>query len=107
MKVTNAFSESQYAKIDIKTLAILSINLEESNLFKLFPNPTNEKLTISFIGPISGNVSFINLAGKTVFEQNLLNQKLVEINVSNFKKGIYLVLIKTNQELYSQKVIIE
>ena len=107
LKVINAFSESQYAKIDIKTLAILSVILEESNLFKLFPNPTNEKLTISFTERISGNVSFINLAGKTVFEQNLLNQKLVEINVSYFKKGIYLVLIKTNQELYSQKVIIE
>ena len=107
LKVTNAFSESQYAKIDIKTLAILSINLEESNLFKLFPNPTNEKLIILLSERISGNVSFIDLAGKTVFEQDLLNQKLVEINVSNFKKGIYLVLIKTNQELYSQKVIIE
>ena len=107
LKAVNAFSESQYAKIELKTLAILSTNLEESNLFKLFPNPTNEKLTISFIEPISGNLSFIDLVGKTVFEQNLLKQKLVEINVSNFKKGIYLVLIKTNQELYSQKLIIE
>ena len=107
LKAINAFSESQYAKIDLKTFAILSTNLEESNLFKLFPNPTNEKLTISFIEPISGNLSFIDLLGKTVFEQNLLKKKSIEINVSNFKKGIYLVLIKTNQELYSQKLIID
>lgn len=88
-------------------MVILSTQFEENRVFTVFPNPTNEKLTISFTERISGNLLFIDLAGKTVFEQNLLNQKLVEINVSNFKKGIYLVLIKTNQELYSQKVIIE
>ncbi len=107
LKAFSSISESNYATIEVKTLVILSLQFEDKNLFKMYPNPTNEKLTISFIEPISGNLSFIDLLGKKVFEQNLLKQKFVEINVSNFKKGIYLVLIKTNQELYSQKVIIE
>ena len=81
--------------------------LEEINVFKLFPNPTNEKLILSFNEPISGNLNIIDLSGKILIEQNFYKEKTLEINVSNFKKGIYLVLIKTNQELYSQKVIIE
>lgn len=107
LKAFSSNSESNFANINLKTLVILAVLSEENNLFKVFPNPTNEKLTISFIEPMTGNVSFIDLTGKLVFEQNLLKQKSVEINVSALKKGIYLVLVKTNQELYSQKVIIE
>jgi hypothetical protein len=107
LKAFSSNSESNFANINLKTLVILAVLSEENNLFKLFPNPTRERLTISFIEPITGNVSFIDLTGKLVFEQSVLKQKTVEINVSAFKKGIYLVLVKTNQELYTQKVIIE
>lgn len=107
LKAFSSNSESNFAKIDLKTLVILSILSEENKLFKLFPNPSSEKLTISFIELTSGNISFIDLSGKSIFEQHILKQKSLEINVSAFKKGIYLVLVKTNQELYSQKVIIE
>ncbi|MEY4541225.1 MAG: hypothetical protein RLZZ306_2982 [Bacteroidota bacterium] len=107
LKVSNSFSESQYIKVDLKTMSILSVISEQYNLFKIYPNPANQKLTILFNEAISGIVELIDLMGGRIFEQNLLKQKSVEMNVSNFKKGIYLVLIKTNQELYSQKVIIE
>ncbi len=107
LKALSNISESKYIKIDLKTLAILSNQSEENTTFNVFPNPASEQLTISFLEPISGNLSFVDLLGKTVFEQKIAKQKSVEINVSIFKKGFYLVLIKTNQELYSQKVIIE
>ena len=107
LKAFSGNSESNFAKIDLKTSMILSTFSEENSLFKLYPNPASEKLTISFAEPTSGNISFIDLLGKSIFEQNLLKQKSVEINVSAFKKGYYLVLVKTNQELYTQKIIIE
>ena len=107
LKVLSNVSESGYIKIDLKTLAILSNQSEENTIFKVFPNPTSEQLTISLFEPISGNLSIVDLLGKTVFEQKIAKQKNIEINVSTFKKGFYLVLIKTNQELYSYKVIIE
>ena len=107
LKALSSISESGYAKIDLKTMTILSTQSEEDTWFKVFPNPVSEQLSISFTIPISGNVSFVNLLGKVVFEQQIAKQKSLVINVSTFKKGFYLVLIKTNQELYSQKVIIE
>ena len=107
LKALSSISESAFVKIDLKTLAILSNQFEENIRFSIFPNPASEQLTISFLEPIAGNLSFVDLLGKTVFEQKIVKQKSVEINVSTFKKGFYLVLIKTNQELYSQKVIIE
>ena len=107
LKALSNISESRYIKIDLKTLAILSNQSEENATFNVFPNPASEQVTISFLEPIAGNLSFVDLLGKTVFEQKIAKQKSVEINVSTFKKGFYLVLIKTNQELYIHKVIIE
>lgn len=107
LKASNTFSESQYVKIDLKTLAVLSNQLEDNYLFKIYPNPTSHKLNISFNEPITGNLEMIDLMGKSVFVQNLSKQKNIELNVSIFKKGSYLVLVKTNEQLYSHKVIIE
>ncbi|WP_416233505.1 T9SS type A sorting domain-containing protein [Arcicella sp. LKC2W] len=36
-----------------------------------------------------------------------MKPKNLLIDVSSLKKGIYLVIISSNQELYSQKIIIE
>ena len=107
LKASSAFSESQYVKIDLKTLAILSNQVEEDYLFKLYPNPTSDKLNISFNQPISGNLEMLDLTGRIIFEQNLTKQKSIELNISKFKRGIYIVVVKTNQEIYSQKVIID
>ena len=107
LKAVSSISESGFRKIDLKTLAILSNQSEENMVFKVFPNPTNEQLTISFAEPISGDLCFVNLIGKTIFEHQITKQKSVEIDVSTFKKGIYLVVIRIDQELYSQKVIVD
>ena len=107
LKAFSPISESNYANLEVRTTVILANLLEEINVFKLFPNPINEKLILSFNEPISGNLNFIDISGKILIEQDFYKEKSLELNVSTFKKGIYLVLIKTNQELYSQKVIIE
>ena len=107
LKALSSISESGFRKIDLKTLAILSNQSEENMVFKVFPNPTNEQLTISFAELISGDLCFVNLIGKTIFEHQITKQKSVEIDVSTFKKGIYLVVIRIGQELYSQKVIVD
>jgi hypothetical protein len=107
LKAQSNVSESGYTKIDLKTLAILSTQNEVNNPFIIYPNPAKDKLSISFTEPTTGSVSLADILGKTHFEQKIYKQKSVEINVSTLKKGFYLVLIKTNEELYSQKIIIE
>ena len=107
IKAFSNVSESNYSKIDVKTLVILSVSQEKNNIFKLFPNPANDKINVYFNEPVSGNLSLVDLTGRNIFEQNLFKQKSVVIDVYNVQKGIYFVLIKTNQELYSQKIIIE
>ncbi len=107
LKAFSSVSESNYSKIEAKTLMILSIGQSENNLFKLFPNPVNDRLNITFSEPISGSLSVVDLTGRYVYEVTLLRQKSIEINVFNFKKGNYFVIIKTNEELYSKKILIE
>jgi Secretion system C-terminal sorting domain/Carbohydrate esterase, sialic acid-specific acetylesterase len=107
LKVQSNVSESGYSKIDLKTLAILANQNEENNPFIIYPNPAKDKITVSFTEAISGNVSLIDILGKTQLEQKISKQKSVELNVNSLKKGFYLVLIKTNEALYSQKIIVE
>ena len=107
LKAFSNVSESNYSTISIKTSSVLSTQSEEISLVQIFPNPANTTLNVSFIEPISGIVSLVDVSGQLVLERTFNKQKLIEINVSNCKKGIYLVLIKTNQELYSKKIIID
>ena len=107
LKAFSNVSESNYAMIEAKTAGVLANNSEQIDVFKLFPNPANDKLTLLFNQPISGSLNLIDLTGKSILEISLNKEKSIELDVSSFKKGIYLVLIKTNQELYSQKLIID
>lgn len=42
-----------------------------------------------------------------LFWQTFFNQNTISLNLSTLKKGLYLVLINNNQEIYSQKIILK
>ena len=107
LRATSNVSESAYAKIDVKTLSILANQNVVNTKFNIFPNPTKDKLNISFSEPLTGQISLIDLSGKSIFEQKIMKQQNLLFDVSSLKKGIYLVIISSNQELYSQKIIVE
>lgn len=107
LRATSNVSESAYAKIDVKTLSILANQNVVNTKFNIFPNPTKDKLNISFSEPLTGQISLIDLSGKNIFEQKIMKQQNHLLDVSSLKKGIYLVIISSNQELYSQKIIVE
>ncbi len=107
LKATSYISESPYITISAKTLSILANQNEENTKFNIFPNPTKDKLNITFIEPLTGTITLLDLSGKSIFEQKIINQKSILFDVSSLKKGFYLVIISSNQELYTQKIIVE
>ncbi|PWK26593.1 putative secreted protein (Por secretion system target) [Arcicella aurantiaca] len=107
MKATSAISASPLTTALTKTLSILGNQNEESKIFNIFPNPTQDKLNIVFYELFNGTVSLIDIAGRNYFEHKITKQQNLLLDVSSLKKGIYLVIISSNQELYSQKIIVE
>ncbi len=76
---------------------------------KIYPNPTNGKITIEFVGKIDRNIKIelINSNGQTVFSKDNIIEKKLDINISHLPKGIYYLVGTFNEKAISEKIILK
>ena len=76
---------------------------------KVFPNPINNKLIVSTKGDLEiKDIYFVSIGGKNFKPKSIYRLKEeIEIDVSNIKKGIYLLEIILEKEVNRVKVIID
>jgi len=67
---------------------------------KIYPNPANNKITIN-----ANNVVEVKLFD--VLDKQIINTKDKEIDISNFNDGVYFIQVLTNQNRYTQKIIVQ
>ena len=74
---------------------------------KIYPNPTSKILNIEISNKIE-NITLYDLTGEAVLtiNENNINSKY-ELDLTNFSKGIYLVQIKSNNEVFKQRIILQ
>ncbi len=87
------------------------IPLGSENDFQMYPNPANDKLILSHLKPSAFNqLQLLDLAGKTVYEQQLsvhaFSQTFV-IDLSKLEKGIYFLQILNESGVQTRKVVVE
>ena len=77
--------------------------------FDIYPNPNNGMLNISLTNSSDKQtIEIKNLIGQTVYSQIASNSSTVNINLSDFNKGIYTVsLINENGTSSTKKIIIQ
>lgn len=77
--------------------------------FKVYPNPSFDKINISvcnyFVKDFT--ITLTDMSGKLVYNQNFKNKNDVTIDVKSFAKGTYVITIKTQTQHSSQKLIIQ
>jgi hypothetical protein len=79
--------------------------LHDNSNVSVYPNPCNEKLTVS----INDNtyeehtLKLIDVLGKEVYSANTYN-KTIEVNCSNFSKGIYVIILSSKSDNYHQVI---
>lgn len=78
-----------------------TISFDTSN-FNLYPNPTSGIVTISYSKPIS-EVVVVNMLGQTIIDKKT-NDLEVQIDLSNFSKGTYLVKVISDGAIKTMKV---
>jgi alpha-tubulin suppressor-like RCC1 family protein len=75
----------------------------------VYPNPAKEVVNITFSNTLQNpNISIVDVTGKTVFTQNyneILNN--TTINIANLTKGLYLIVVKSEGNISSQKLVVE
>ncbi|PCH91816.1 MAG: hypothetical protein COB85_08745 [Bacteroidetes bacterium] len=78
---------------------------------KIYPNPTNEIVTIKTTStrPQNITISIIDIQGKTIFSETLQSSvKLTKtLDLSTYIKGIYLIKVETPVEQITRKIVVE
>jgi alpha-tubulin suppressor-like RCC1 family protein len=82
---------------------IIGIN----NTFKLYPNPTNDFITINTTTSFAekGVIAITNMQGQVVQTFPFQNNTIQTIDVSNQSSGIYILSISTKDQNYQTKII--
>lgn len=76
----------------------------QNNKIALYPNPTKGIFTINGVSDCT--VSIIDISGREVFREDVGKSNAV-IDISDFNKGVYFVkIVKVNEEVYNQKIIL-
>ena len=79
-----------------------ALGIDDQNLtsISIYPNPVNDKLFIQGVSDVS-EISIYDLLGKLVLSKTNTS----EIDVTNLKKGIYLIKIKDQQKEIIKKLV--
>ena len=75
----------------------------------VFPNPTNDKLTIRYFSADNRNaqLSIYNIVGKMVYHKELPQGNEYSLSVADLEKGLYFYAVKTNTGSSSGKLIVQ
>lgn len=72
---------------------------------QLYPNPVKEFLNIDIKNAKPFEVAVYALDGKLMMQKNYQNQAQVKLDVSDLKRGLYVLELKSNQQVIRKKVV--
>jgi hypothetical protein len=89
----------------------LSPQTPDLQYFKVYPNPSNGDINISFNSPETGNysLSVFNLSGEKVVSENGVKNEMDLnrlINLTALPKGAYILTLQMNGKSVSKKIVI-
>lgn len=86
------------------------IKAATSGMFdKVYPNPASSKLTVKYVPAVNlkAVISLMNYNGVVVFQKELtMDGVTIDIDVSNFPSGMYMLFTKSNDYSFYTNVVI-
>ncbi len=85
------------------------VNLNEGIAFSIYPNPTTNFLTLD-LESVQKNVkySIFDLSGKLILNEEFFNSTdLISISVEGFAKGVYFLMISSDDFYTHTKIVIQ
>ena len=78
-------------------------------IISIYPNPTSGKLNIIFSSQPESEVEMkiINTCGNASILNYRLSSQLITLDLSPYPKGIYLLTIKTMEQVFIEKIILK
>ncbi len=84
----------------------LGIDKQSPTNFKLYPNPVSEVLSIESASNDLLRIEIFNSLGRQVFVQDFNSFQKINLDLSSFSKGVYMVNIKSEKQSKSEKVVV-
>ena len=77
--------------------------------FEIYPNPSNGNFNIELKGVSQHNssIEIYNLNAEKVYSSKVKNNSTLHLNIPNLISGMYLVLLRTDNKIFSSKLIIQ
>ncbi len=88
-----------------KTASIFKTDDSELSL-RIYPNPTTGQFTIDFMGDeTTADIMVLNFQGNRVSKTRCDNQTSADIDISHLSKGMYIIFIKTTENVITRKIL--
>ena len=101
---TYGMNTPAYFALDNISLSKTNVKENISENIRIYPNPASDFVIIQAKNTLEIVIS--DLSGKTIYQQENCSDS-EKININNLHKGVYIVLVKTEQKVYTQKLIKE
>ncbi len=107
LKVTNQTGNS-YTMVHNDYINVSGVGVNEilANSFKCYPNPAKDVINIQSTDVLS-TIRIFNVSGQLVYQNNKGGTKLLAIDVSSFKRGVYFMELNTQTESQRTKIVVE
>ncbi|MEO8149482.1 MAG: FISUMP domain-containing protein [Bacteroidia bacterium] len=90
----------------IKDLPLSTGDIKFNIEIQVFPNPANNKITISFTENVNASINIYDVSGRLQLESQFKNQNQTIISVNDLHSGIYFVKISVNGKSVIKKISI-
>jgi len=98
--ITNATRSNFYGD------ALTAVSEVGSNNFSIYPNPSNGILYINTYDLINYTVEITDMQGKNIYHSSKLFGSQSVVDLSNNSNGIYIVKVKSDKGVSTQKIIL-
>jgi len=107
VKALSSDAESWYSDIEIVTTDVVTDVIEPSNLisFKIYPNPTQENITMNVESNMPYTISILNTLGKTIIKKKEIYTTTTSFNLSHIPDGTYIVVLSSSSDTEVKKFI--
>ena len=103
---TITLANARIIPIDLDSLTSYSLQLNEIKDVSVYPNPATDHITIKFNSQNTECLSYhiCDLLGKIIKSGELKSKIRNEINISNLKPGIYVILLNSKNQVKTIKL---
>lgn len=90
----------KFFKEQFNTITGTAVQLSSTDI-SIFPNPANTEINIVFPSSDNTGIEILNVMGQEI----VVDQNKNKIDISNLKNGLYYILVKQGQNIYTKKLI--